>query len=391
MSLCYCINKHLLVRGAFVIYLDYSASFPPFPEVIEKMGHTAREYRANPAAIHAEGARARALLRESRKLLADVLNVRPEEIYFTSGGTEANNWAVKMGALQKGKRHIVCFASEHKSVLEPVETMGRQGFEISYVNPGRDGRLCPDTLKAAIRPDTALVCVQAVNNETGVIQDVEAIARLCAQKGAVYHCDGVQALGHVELPLNKAGLISLSAHKLGGPRGAGCLIIGRQYSLSPFIEGGGQEFSLRSGTENLPGIAGFALAAELSVCDLPKEYERLKKLRDMFEKGLYDICPGTVIAGEKAERSPGISCCALPGITAEELVMRLDLKGICASPGAACSARETKPSHVLVSMGYDRQKAGEFVRFSMGRGTTEEEIRQTLSAVAEIWKGAGRK
>lgn len=374
-----------------MVYLDYSASFPPFPEVIEKISRTASEYWANPSAIHAEGGRVRAVLHESRKQLADVLKVRPEEVCFTSGGTESNNWAVKMGALQKGKRHIVCFAAEHKSVLEPVETMGRRGFEISYVEPGRDGRLCPDTLSAAIRSDTALVCVQAVNNETGVVQDVEAVSRLCAQKGAIYHCDGVQAFGHVELPLNKAGLISLSAHKLGGPRGVGCLIIGRQYRLSPFIDGGGQEFSLRSGTENLPGIAGFALAAELAARELPKESQRLKKLRDMFEKGLYELCPKLIIAGEGAERSPGISCCALPGLTAEELVMKLDLRGICASPGAACSARETAPSHVLLSMGYDRRQAAEFVRFSMGRGTTEEEIRQTLDAVAEIWKGAGNK
>ena len=369
-----------------MIYLDYAASSPPFPEVIGEVATVTREHFGNPGAIHCQGTDARIILQKSRSVVAQSTFVRPEEIFFTSGGTESNNWAIAAGcAAVPAKRHIVCGASEHPSVLEAVRRMGQKGYDITYLNPEHDGRIRPETVAAAIRPDTALLCIQAVNNETGVIQDVDAFADLAHRRGTRYFCDAVQSFGHVSQNLHKADLISLSAHKLGGPRGVGCLIVRQPLNPEPMILGGGQEFGLRSGTENLPGIAGFALAASLSAQLLPREQPRLAELTALFETLLRQEIPEISIAGEGAARS-SILCCAFPGMTGEEMAVRLDLKGICASPGSACAARSSKPSHVLLSMGYSPEEALRFIRFSPGRNTTAEEIHRTVAAICDIMK-----
>ena len=367
-----------------MIYLDYAASFPPYSETIAECAAVAARAYANPAAIHRAGSEARTILQRSRRTVASHLQVRPEEIFFTSGATESNNWAVAMGCQHPRRRHIVCAAIEHKSVLESVAAMERKGYQVTYLRPDRFGRIDPAEAAKVIRSDTALVCVQAVNNETGVIQDVAALAAAAHEKGALYLCDGVQSFGHVDQPLYLADLVSLSAHKFGGPRGAGCLIIRQPARLSPLIHGGGQEFGLRSGTENLPAIAGFAKAVEISAAMLPAEGERLAALTEELISGLRRICPDLRIAGEGAERSPGILCCAFPGKTGEEMAIRLDLKGICVSPGAACSSRDHNPSHVLTAMGYPAREAAEFLRFSLGRLTTPEEIRETIETISYI-------
>lgn len=368
-----------------MIYLDYAASSPPFSQAIDEMSAVAFTQFGNPGAIHKCGADARRILQKSRFLLAESTNVRPEEIFFTSGGTESCNWAVRAGCAAGGRRHIICNSAEHSAVLATVAEMGRIGYDVTYLNPDRDGRIRPEAVESVLRPDTALLCVQAVNNETGVLQDVDALADLAHRRGVRYFCDAVQSFGHVAQNLHKADLISLSAHKLGGPRGVGCLIVRQPLSPDPMILGGGQEFGLRSGTENLPAIAGFALAAALSTEALPREQPRLAALTALFEAELRKVCPEIRVAGEGAARS-SILCCAFPGITGEEMVVRLDLKGICASSGAACAARSAKPSHVLLSMGYRPEEASEFLRFSLGRNTTEEEIRHTVAVIADIVK-----
>lgn len=368
-----------------MIYLDYAASSPPFSQVIEKTASVALENFGNPGALHLAGAGARAVLQECRKTIARRLQVRPEEVYFTSGGTEANNWAVRAGCALAGKKHIVCSTAEHQSVLAPVRWLQQKGYEVTYLNPARDGRILPQAVESALRPDTALLCVQAVNNETGVIQDVDVLADIAHKHGLRYLCDGVQSFGHVSQNLHKADFISLSAHKLGGPRGVGCLVARYPSQIEPLIDGGGQEFGLRSGTENLPGIAGFTLAAELSAAVLPQEQRRLAELTALLESELRRIIPQICVAGASVPRS-GILCCTFPGISGEEMVMRLDLKGICVSPGAACAARSGAPSHVLLSMGYSPTQAAEFVRFSPGRNTTAEEIYQTIAAIADIYQ-----
>ncbi len=367
-----------------MIYLDYAASSVPFLQVIEASGRTALEAYGNPGSLHSAGAAARGLLQNSRKTLARLLQVRPEEVFFTSGGTESNNWAVRAGSRVPGKKHIVCSAAEHSSVLEAVRRMQRDGFDVTFLSPNRSGVVSPEAVCAALRPDTALLCVQAVNNETGVVQDVDALAEAAHSRGVRYLCDAVQSFGHVHQPLQKADLISLSAHKLGGPRGVGCLVIRYPNSLEPLMVGGGQEFTLRSGTENLPGIVGFSLAAELSHQEMPRNQQRIQELTALLETELRNLDPRIRIAGEGVPRS-GILSCAFPGFSAEEMVMRLSLKGICVSPGAACAARSSGPSHVLLSMGYSPAEAAQFVRFSPGHATTEEEIYETLGAIRDIY------
>ena len=368
-----------------MIYLDYAASAPPYPQAIERQAEVALRAFGNPGAVHASGNRARRLLQESRRSLARLLKVREQEIFFTSGGTEANNWAVKLGCVP-GRRHIVASAMEHKSVLEPLKEMERLGYRVSYIRPDEDGRISVETAQKAMTADTGLLCIQAVNNETGVIQDTAAFAALAKKYGARYFCDAVQSFGHGDQDFCCADLISLSAHKLGGPRGVGCLAVRYPIFIDPLIRGGGQEFSRRSGTENLPGIAGFAVAAELATGEPETEKARLRALRDEFSRKLKEAVPNLVINGENAPRHPGILSCRFPGITGEEMAARLDLKGICVSPGAACGAREGKPSHVLQAMGQTEQQAREAVRFSLGRLTTREEIDATIQAVADILK-----
>lgn len=366
-----------------MIYLDYAASSIPFPQVAEAVSRTALECFGNPGTLHAAGASARQILQKSRFILAQSTDVRPEEIFFTSGGTESNNWALHCTAGIPGKKHILCSAAEHSSVLEPLERMQQIGYNVTYLAPDSRGIIHPEAVEAALQPDTVLLCVQAVNNETGVIQDVAALADVAHRHGVRYLCDAVQSFGHVIQPLHRADYVTLSAHKLGGPRGVGCLIVRQPNRARPLICGGGQEFGLRSGTENLPGIAGFALAAQLSLQELHTEQQRLRELTDLLETELRRIEPNLIVAGAGTERS-NILCCAFPGITGEEMVMRLDLKGICCSPGAACAARSSKPSHVLLAMGYSPGEAAGFLRFSPGRHTTREEILQTADAVRHI-------
>ena len=368
-----------------MIYLDYAASAPPYPQAAQKQLETSLCAFGNPGAIHTAGNNARRCLQESRRSLARLLNVREQEVFFTSGGTEANNWAVKLGPTP-GRRHIVASAAEHKSVLEPLKDMERQGYRVSYIRPDGDGRISVETVQKAMTADTGLVCIQAVNNETGVIQDMAAFAALAKKYGARYFCDAVQCFGHVAQDLSKADLISLSAHKIGGPRGVGCLVARYPTFIDPLLRGGGQESNRRSGTENLPGIAGFATAAELTMAELETESIRLQALIDELSRKLKEIAPDLVINGENSHRHPGILNCRFPGITGEVMAARLDSKGICVSPGAACGAREGKPSHALLAMGQTERQASEAVRFSIGRLTTQKEIEATARAVAEILK-----
>lgn len=369
-----------------MIYLDYAAAAPPFEQVTQQVLRVMEEQFANPGALHAAGGQARKLLQESRKTIAALLGVRDREVFFTSGGTESNNWAVRAGCLGGSGKQIVVSAAEHKSVLEAADAMVQWGYRVTRVAPDSQGRVTPEALEAVLSPDTCMVCVQAVNNETGVLQDVETIAQLAHQYGAAYLCDGVQSFGHTAQPLHKADFISVSAHKLGGPRGVGCLAVRYPHTPRPLLYGGGQELGLRSGTENIPAIAGFAVAAELSVSAQAEEEKRLRKLGDRLLEKLRAAAPEMQLNGAQALRCAGILNCRFPGISGEEMTVLLDLEGICVSPGAACAARDPQPSHVLLSMGLSPDHARESVRFSMGRMTTIEEIDQTAAAVEKIFR-----
>lgn len=366
-----------------MIYLDYAAHFPMSRDAADKMLETLRLELGSPGGIHSAAAEARAIVQQSRKELAELLKVRPQELFFTSGGTESNNWAIKCGLKATGKRHMIVSAAEHKSVLEAAGAMEKEGFALTYIAPDSSGLVSIDSIRAALRPDTGLISVQSVNNETGVVQDVEAIAALAKSRGILYHCDAVQSFGHSPLPLEKAALVSISAHKLGGPTGVGLLVMRQPLLLPPLLHGGGQEMGLRSGTENTAGIAAFALAAKQSFQDMERESKRLSQLTDSFEAMLRAACPGMVINGS-APRQPGIVNCFFPGISAEEMVTRLDMQGICASPGAACAARNNAPSHVLTAMGLGKERAAGSVRFSMGRDTKYEDLEYTARTVGGI-------
>ena len=366
-----------------MIYLDYAASAPPFPEVVSEMGRVAMEAYGNPGGLHLASETARGILQQSRKEIAQALGAAPYEVFFTSGGTEANNWAVKLGCRLGRGRTILVSAAEHKSVLEAAFSMEAEGFRVTLLYPDSQGILRPETLEAALNGDTALLCVQAVNNETGTIQDVQALSRLARGKKVPYLCDAVQSFGHQDQTRNRADFVSISAHKFGGPRGIGCLVIRYPWLLQPLHHGGGQEQGMRSGTENLPAIAGFALAARLALARQAEETRHLEGLSRQLLEGIRRIEPGVKVNGSD-HRHPGIVNLYFPGISGEELALRLDLEGICVSPGAACSAREGQPSPVLLAMGHSRERAGNSLRFSLGRNTTEEDIRRTITAVEAI-------
>ena len=367
-----------------MIYLDYAASNIPYKECIELFCSMSLNHFGNPGAIHTSGNQARAILNRSRKTLAGLLGVRDREIFFTSGGTEANNWAVLLGCCQGHGREILVGATEHKSVLASARAMERRGFRVRILQPDRHGIFSPESVSAAVTSDTAMICIQAVNNETGVIQDVAALSRVARQHRVPFLCDAVQSFGHVAQDLSGADLISLSAHKFGGPRGVGCLVIRQSLQVQPLLHGGGQELGLRSGTENLPAIAAMARAAELSAQQLASESLRLVRLKTLFLSKLKEISADIEDNAPVDQTHPGILNCYFPGISAEELTVRLDAKGICVSPGAACSARDSEPSHVLRAMGYSPERAGQSLRFSFGRSTTQDEILQTASAIADI-------
>lgn len=365
-----------------MIYLDYAASCPPYPEGAELACRLSLSHFASPGAIHDAGSGARKVLNDSRKTMARLLNVRDREVFFTSGGTEGNNWAVKLGVKQGRGRTILVGAAEHKSVLDAALAMEKEGYRVKKLSPDQGGHITPAALEAALTADVCLVCIQAVNNETGAVQDIAALSAITHRAKVPFLCDGVQGFGHVEQPLHQADFLTLSAHKFGGVRGAGCLVVRWPYTLAPLLHGGGQELGLRSGTENIPGIAAMAYAAERALGELPGEGARLAGLSEQLLTGLKEIFPGMKVNGEPGH--PGILNCYFPGISAEAMTAKLSARGICVSPGAACAARDPKPSHVLLAMGYTPDRASQSVRFSLGRNTTAAEIAQTLEAVKAV-------
>lgn len=368
-----------------MIYLDHAATTPPYDTVYPRMTQVAAEVFGNPSSRHAAGSSALKLLRQSRRTVAAFLGVQPQEILFTSGGTESNNTAL-FSVQNSPRRHIVIAATEHPSVLRAAESLKEQGFAVTRVLPDAQGRILPQDVVQALRRDTALLSVHAVNNETGVIQDIEALAQLAHRAGALYHCDAVQNFGHVDLPLNCADMVSLSGHKFGGPRGVGVLVAKDGVLGSPLLVGGHQEFSYRAGTENVPGIVGFALAAQRVCRELPVEMSRQKKLADDLLARLRRSIPDLVLHSGDVPRAPGLLSLGFPDALAEEMQVRLNEAGICVGVGAACSAADPKPSHVLTAMGLSAKDAAETLRVSLGRTTTEEEIEKATKTIVQVYE-----
>lgn len=371
------------------IYFDYNATTPLDPAVREAMLPFLGEEYGNPSSVHHVGRRTRALLDEARDRVATVWRAKPSEVIFTSGGTEANNLAIFGTArlLRDKGRHLITSRIEHHAVLHCFEYLQRkEGFEVTYLPVDREGRIAPDDLRAALRPDTILVSLMAANNEVGTLQPVAEFGAICRERGVIFHTDAVQWFGKepVEsIHQFNADLVSCCAHKFHGPKGAGALFIRSPLHPDPILFGGGHENERRAGTENLPAIAGFAQATELFVQQPVFERVFLEPLTKKLAQTitLLPDCNLITPSKERLSNTVAFTVAKSDGLT---LLANLDLAGICASSGSACSAGSLTPSHVVEAMGYSQEAAAALVRFSLGRGNTVDEVEEVLRELPEI-------
>ena len=370
-----------------MIYLDHAATTKISPAARDAMIAALDTY-GNPSSVHTLGQQASAELGRARETIARQLGASPREIYFTSGGSEGDNQAILTGAKNgaaAGKRHIISTAMEHHAVLHTLESLEQQGFSVTYLKPDSEGRISPRQLEEAIRPDTALVSVMYVNNETGSVQPIRELAAVCHGHEIPLHTDAVQAVGHIPVDVKADGVdfLTLSAHKFHGPRGIGALYVRRGIRLQSLIDGGGQERGKRAGTENLPGIAGMAAALEEETAQLKKHMDYVEGLRHTLVAGLREI-PHARINESPQHHAPGIVNVSFAGVEGESLLLLLDGAGICASAGSACSAGSLEPSHVLLSMGIPRDIAQGSLRLSLDHNNTPEEVAETIAQVRAV-------
>lgn len=366
-----------------MIYLDHNATTPLDERVLEAMLPWLRGSWGNPSSVHALGRAARAALEQAREQVAALAGAHPSQVIFTSGGTEANNAALKGVAARLPASYLAVSAVEHASVQQPVAALVRSGWTATTIPVTDQGEVTAQAVSAALRDGTRLVSVMWANNETGVVNDIGAIAQVVHAAGAVLHTDAVQALG--KLPVDFAGsgahLMSMSAHKLYGPKGVGALLVDKAVDLEPLLHGGGQERGRRGGTENLAGIVGFGRAAELAQAELAARSTRMSVLRQRLEQGLQAQVPQAVVFAAGALRLPNTVFLALPGIEGETLLLELDRQGLALSSGAACGSGYSEPSHVLQAMGVTADLARCAVRVSLGAGNTEHDVDTLIAAL----------
>jgi cysteine desulfurase len=369
------------------IYFDHNATTPVDPDVVAAMLPFFGECYGNASSIHTFGQQARAAVERAREQVAGLIGARPAEIVFTSGGTEADNLAVfgVVRASRRERRHVITTAIEHPAVLEACRALEGEGVDVTYVPVSADGVVDPDAVRQALRPETVLISVMLANNELGTLQPVEEIARLAAEADVWMHTDAVQAVGKVPVDVNRLGvdLLTLSGHKLYGPKGVGALYVRGGTRLQPILYGGHHERDRRAGTENVPGIVGLGKAAELARLRLGEESARLQALRDRFEQAVLERIPETRVNGRSAPRVPGTTNITFSYVEGESLVIALDLKGLACSTGAACSSGAVEPSHVLTAIGLPREQARASLRFSLGRTNTEDEVDAAVELLAE--------
>lgn len=366
-------------------YLDYNSTTPVDPEVLAAMLPFLTENFGNASSIHSPGQAARGAVDRARESVAALLGAKAGEIVFTSGGTEADNLALfgLVFALKTAQKHVITTAIEHHAVLNSCQELERQGIDVTFVPVGRDGIADPEDIRRALRPETVLISVMYANNELGTIQPVEEIGRIAAEADVYFHCDAVQAAGKLPLDVNRIGadLLSISAHKIYGPKGAAALYVRAGTPLAPQFHGGHHERDRRPGTENVPGIAGLGKAAELARVNVASEPKRVAELRDRLEESLLAAIPSIRVNGGTSHRVANTSNLAFSGAGGEALVIALDLQGIACSTGAACSSGAIEPSHVLLAIGLRADDARSSLRFSLGRHTTREEIDYAASVI----------
>ncbi len=371
-----------------IIYADNAATTRMSASVLEAMKpYLTLEY-GNPSSIYSLGRQARSAVENARRQTARVLGAQPEEIFFTSGGSEADNWAIKGTAHRlaaQGKRHIITTNFEHHAVLHTTEALKKEGFDITYLPVDREGMVSASQVAKAIRPDTALVSVMFANNEIGTIQPIAQIGTVCRQKGVLFHTDAVQAVGHVEIDVNAMNidLLSLSAHKFHGPKGVGALYVRKGPQPAILIEGGAQERGRRAGTENVAGIVGLGRAITDACADIPARNRAISAMRDRLIRGLTAL-PRVHLNGSMEHRLPGNCNLSFEGIEGESLLLMLDAAGICASSGSACTSGSLDPSHVLLAIGLPHEIAHGSLRLTLGDYNTMEEVDQILRTVPPI-------
>ena len=370
------------------VYLDYAATTPLAPQVLEAMLPFLHDDFANPSSLHGYGQRARRAVEGAREGVAQTINARPEELIFTSGATEADNHALRATMLRHPGQHLITSALEHSAVLTTCRHLEQQGHPVTYLSPDGRGEITPEAVKDALRPDTVLVALMHVNNETGVVTNIPAMSQVVHAAGALLFCDAVQAFGTLDVDVNTLGvdMLALSGHKAYGPKGVGVLYVRDGLDLPPFLLGGEQERGRRAGTLNVPAIVGMGEAAELVGARREEDKEVISRLRDRLERHLLQIEGVSLNAGQ-APRGPKHLNVSVAGADGEALLMGLDSRGVAASSGSACAAGTLEPSHVLLAMGLPYAEAKASVRFSLGRGVTEEMLDYTAEAFAEV---AGR-
>jgi cysteine desulfurase len=370
------------------IYLDYAATTPVHPEVVKAMLPYFSEVFGNPSAIYSYGQEAAAALEEARAKVAGLIGSRSEEIVFTSGGTEADNMALigVANAMRSRGNHIITTAIEHHAIIEAARFLEKNGFELTYLGVDDQGIVDPDEVRRAITDKTILVSVMLANNELGTIQPLAEISRATRQAGVYLHTDAVQAVGRIPVNVDELGvdLLSMSAHKLYGPKGVGALYIRKGVRMEPITHGGGQERTRRSGTQNVAGIVGLSRAVELAGQEMAAEAERLTPLRDRLIQGILEGIDHSYLNGHAVKRLPNNANLSFDFVEGESMCLNLDLKGICVSTGSACSSSNLEPSHVLLAMGVPSQLAHGSLRFTLGKWTEPADIERVLEALPPL-------
>ena len=370
------------------IYLDNAATTQLDEVVLEQMLPWLRERYGNASSVYQTGREARKAVEEARRQVARALNCTASEVFFTGSGTESDNWAIKGAAWahQDKGRHIVSTAIEHHAVLHTLQALEKQGFSVTYVPVNEFGRVSPEDIRDAMRDDTILVSVMAANNEIGTLQPIAQIGQIAKAQGVLFHTDAVQAVGAIPVDVEdwQVDLLSLSAHKFHGPKGAGALYVRKGVRLEPLLHGGAQERNRRAGTENLPGIVGLGKAIELACEDIEGKAQAVTELRDMLIAGILADIPQVRLNGDPVHRLPNNVNISVRFVEGEALLLRLDLAGIAASSGSACTSGSLDPSHVLLAIGLPHEIAHGSLRLSLSKKTTREEVEEVLRVLGEV-------
>lgn len=360
------------------IYLDYNATAPIHPEVLEAMQPYLTKKFGNPSSLHSFGREAKVAIEEAREKVAKLINAHSSEIYFTSCGSESDNWAIKgiLGANKNKGNHIITSKIEHQAVLETCKFLEENGYSVTYLDVDKFGMVNPDDLRKAIRKDTVIVSIMQANNEIGTIQPIEELAKIAREHKVIFHTDAVQSVGKIPVDVQKLGvdLLSVSGHKLYAPKGVGVLFIKRGTKISSLLQGGKQERNRRAGTENVASVVGLGKACEIALRDLDEYQEKMKKLSEAFLKKILETIPEVYLNGHPTLRVPNTVNLSFNGCDGESIILGLDLQGVAVSSGSACSIGSLEPSHVLMAMGVPKHLTLGSVRFSFGRFNSMEDV-----------------